>query len=202
MYVRAGGRTRRLGRGADPSFSTGLRNDLVYGGPRGVYLSPAGTGRPRLVARGGRNPAYNDIKRRVLAYEKSVGGVTQVLLKGLGGGARVASAHGSALGNRDSRDPVIGNSGYYVAFETDASNLGVNSLSRIGDFNGRPDAYLYTDVRDITLVQSVFEKAVPLEGGGRHPSMSFYANYVLFDSPAPLDGFGADQVWMRYLGRV
>jgi hypothetical protein len=31
--------------------------------------------------------------------------------------------------------------------------------------------------------------------------MSFYANYFLFDSPAPLGSrFGASQVWMRYLG--
>jgi hypothetical protein len=77
----------------------------------------------------------------------------------------------------------------------------VNATRRIGDFNGVPDTYLYTGVRDITLVQSVEEKAVPLFGGGRHPSMSFYANYFLFDSPAPLDSrYGTAQVWMRYLG--
>ena len=58
--------------------------------------------------------------------------------------------------------------------------------ARIRDFNGMPDAYLYTNVRDITLVQSVEEKAVPLLGGGENPSMSFYANYIVFDSPAPL----------------
>ena len=53
----------------------------------------------------------------------------------------------------------------------------------------------------ITLVQSVFEKAVPLVGGGYNPSMSFYANYILFDSPAPLGAAGGDhQVFMRYLG--
>jgi hypothetical protein len=200
VFVRVHGRTHYLGRGADPSFSTGLRNDLVYAGPRGVYLVKNASGRRRLVARGGRNPAYNDIKRRVVAYEKLAGGHLQVMWKDLGRRVHVASSRGDALGNRDSRDPVIGNSGYYIAFETDASNLGVNSLSRLGDFNGRADAYLYTNVRDITLVQSVEEKAVPLEGGGRNPSMSFYANYVLFDSPAPLDGFGPEQVWMRYLG--
>jgi hypothetical protein len=31
--------------------------------------------------------------------------------------------------------------------------------------------------------------------------MSFYANYFLFDSPAPLGSrYGSAQVWMRYLG--
>jgi hypothetical protein len=123
----------------------------------------------------------------------------------LTGGAReqVASERYGVLGNGDSRDPVIGNSGYYIAFETDASNLGVNALSRRGDYNSRPDAYLYTGVRDLTLVQSVARKAVPLWGGGQHPSMSFYANYVLFDSPAPLGSRHGDaQVWMRYLGGI
>jgi hypothetical protein len=96
---------------------------------------------------------------------------------------------------------VIGNSGYYITFQSDADNLGVNALRRPGDENNHPDAYLYTDVRNLTLVQSVFEKAVPLAGGGYNPSMSFYANYILFDSPAPMGSpVGAHQVFMRYLG--
>jgi hypothetical protein len=58
-------------------------------------------------------------------------------------------------------------------------------------------------VRKITLVQSVEEKAVPVPGGGQNPSMSYYANYVLFDSPAPLGlGGSASQIFMRYLGPV
>ena len=203
VYVRVHGRTRRVGGGADPSFSTGVRNDLVYGGPRGVYLSRRATARPRLVAAGGRDPAFNDVKRQVVAYEKHAGGHWQVMFKDLGRGERPASARRGNLGNGDSRDPVIGNSGYYISFETDASNLGVNALERRGDYNSRPDSYLYTNVRDLTLVQSVARKAVPLWGGGRHPSMSFYANYILFDSPAPLGSRnGPAQIWMRYLGGI
>jgi hypothetical protein len=73
----------------------------------------------------------------------------------------------------------------------------------VGDENQRPDAYLFTDVRDLTLVQSVKEKAVPVPGGGQNPSMSFYANYIVFDSPAPLDSAnGPHQIYMRYLGPV
>jgi hypothetical protein len=201
VYVKAGRRVKRLGPGADPSFSTGERQDLVYGGPRGVYLSKNGTSRPRLVAPGGRNPAYNDIKRHVVAYEKSSNGHTQVYFRDLGHGEHPASERNGGLGNGDSRNPVIGNSGYYISFESDADNLGVNALRRPGDYNSTTDAYLYTDVRKLTLVQSVFEKAVPLAGGGFNPSMSFYANYILFDSPAPLAGAsGPHQVFMRYLG--
>jgi hypothetical protein len=203
VWVRVRGHTVRVGRGSDPYFSTGLRNDLVYGGRRGVYLSRNGTKRPWLVAPSGRDPAFNDVRRRVVAYERRKGGHWQVMFREIGRGERAASAHGSTLGNGDSRDPVIGNSGYYIAFETEASNLGVNATGRRGDFNDVPDTYLYTGVRDLTLVQSVEEKAVPLGGGGRHPSMSFYANYFLFDSPAPLGSrFGASQVWMCYLGGV
>jgi hypothetical protein len=203
VRVRVRGHNVKVGHGSDPAFSTGLRNDLVYGGRRGVYLSRGGTRPPRLVARGGRDPAFNDVRRRVVAYERRKGGHWQVMFRELGHREQAASARGGSLGNGDSRDPVIGNSGYYIAFETEASNLGVNATGRRGDFNGVPDSYLYTGVRDLTLVQSVEEKAVPLFGGGRHPSMSFYANYFLFDSPAPLGSrFGTPQVWMRYLGGV
>ena len=136
-----------------------------------------------------------------MAYEKQGGGHQQIFYRDLGHGEHVASERGGHVGDADSRNPVIGNSGYYISFETDASNLGVNALGRAGDYNSTTDAYLYTNVRDITLVQSVFEKAVPLAGGGFNPSMSFYANYILFDSPAPLGSpDGAHQVFMRYLG--
>jgi hypothetical protein len=201
VYVKAGRRIKRVGVGTDPAFSTGQRQDLVYAAPAGAYLAKNGTGRPRLVAPGGSNPAYNDIKRHVVAYEKHAAGHTQVYYRDLGRGEHPASALGGELGDGDSRHPVIGNSGYYIAFESDADNLGVNALRRPGDENRRPDAYLYTNVRDLTLVQSVFEKAVPLAGGGFNPSMSFYANYILFDSPAPMgSAVGTHQVFMRYLG--
>src|SRR4051812_48787154 len=113
VYVKAGRRIKRVGVGADPAFSTGQRQDLVYGSPRGVYLAKNGTGRARLVAPGGSNPAYNDIKRHVVAYEKPAGGHTQVFYRDLGHGEHVASALGGHLGNADSHNPVIGNSGYY-----------------------------------------------------------------------------------------
>ncbi len=203
VWTRGKRRTKRIGYGADPSFSTGLRHDLVYAASSGVYLSKKGIRRGRLIAPGGRNPAYNDIKRQVVAYEKWKGGHWQVFFRDLGRREHPASARKDELGNGDSRKPVIGNSGYYISFESDATNLGVNSLKRTGDFNRRSDSYLYTNVRDITLVQSVFEKAVPLAGGGYNPSMSFYANYIVFDSPAPIGATGTPhQIYMRYLGPV
>src|SRR4051794_9915245 len=117
VYVKAGKRVKRVGVGADPSFSTGLRQDLVFANPRGVYLAKSGTRRARLVAPGGANPAYNDIKRQVVTYEKRAAGHTQVMFRDLGHPEHAASERSGDLGNADSRKPVIGNSGYYIAFE-------------------------------------------------------------------------------------
>jgi hypothetical protein len=224
------------GTASKPQFSTGQTDDLVVAADTGVYLIKDGVKRPKLVAPGGRNPTYNDVKCRVVAYETSAGGATQVAWRFLGAapkkfgrsaasvdcgalrkpGEQIASkSAGGHLGNADSTNPSIGNSGFYITFQSDASNLGVNALGRAGDPNGRPDVYLYTAVRDITLVQSVEEKAVPLDGGGTNPSTSWYANYVFFDTPIGgeaglplgLGGFAGgrqpvQQILMRYLGPV
>lgn len=201
LYTRKGGKTTKVTSPepvGNPSYAVGRSNSLVFDAPAGVYLSRKGTRQASLVASGGANPAYNDLKRRTLAYEKN----RQIFYKDLGRNERPISARGGSVGDGDSRDPVIGNSGYYVTFESEASNLGVNASNRTGDYNGIADAYLYTDVRELTLVQSVEEKAVPLPGGGQNPSMSYYANYILFDSPAPLGAAASHQVFMRYLGPV
>ena len=242
LYVRTAKKVRELkvgGPASDPSFSNGFGNDLVFTGPKGVYLSRGGIRRPKLMVAGARNPAYSDIhkppphcKRRTLAYERRRGGRWHVEVSVQGRGQRVLSRRRASVANGDSREPVIGNAGCYVTFESDASNLGVNATGKKGDHNNQADVYLYTAVRRITLVQSVRTKAVPLLGGGRNPSMSWYANYITFDSPAPLrDSFTPHrwqrlaaaqyedplpppqpppstkpldnrQVWMRYLGPV
>jgi hypothetical protein len=217
------------------SFSTGQTDDLVVAADPGVYMIKDGTKRPRLVAPGGRNPSYNDVKCRVVAYETQAGGQTQVAWRFLGAaptkykraaasvschalnksGEQFSSKNKSGhLGDGSSTNPSVGNSGFYITFQSDASNLGVNALGRTGDPNGQTDVYLYTAVRDITLVQSVEEKAVPLAGGGKNPSTSWYANYVFFDTPiggaagSPLGirgvpgGGQVRQIFMRYLGPV
>lgn len=196
IYVRAGKKVRRLkakGPPSDLSFSTGFVSDLVFTGKRGVYLSRGGTKRPKLIGPGGRNPAYNDIhkpsprcKHRTVAYERKYSGVWQIVARRLGGRTRIVSQRRGSLGNGDSHDPVIGNAGCYVTFESSANNLGLNATRRKGDHNQAADVFLYTAVRRITLVQSVRHKAIPLQAGGRNPSMAFYANYIVFDSLAPL----------------
>lgn len=201
-----GSRPRRLnaaGAEGAPSFSTGRRNDLVFEASRGVYLSANASGRPRLVGRGGRNPVYNDIKRRTVAYEKQRGGHTQIAYHDIGKRERIISSNNGRLGNGNSRAPIIGNSGYYVTFDTDATNLQTNAGGQTDDNNGKPDVYLYSDTRKITLVQSVVEKAKPVPGGGLNASMAFYANYITFDSPGRIEqGEGNRQIFMRYLGGI
>jgi hypothetical protein len=201
LYVRRRGRTIAIptaGPVTNPSFASGAGNDLVFATPQGVYLSANGTGTPRLVAPGGRNPVYSG-RRHVFAYEKARGGHTQIVTLRPGAREAVVSRHGRSVGNTDSRAPVIGNSGYYVAFESAASNLGTNATGAREDRNDRPDVYLYTDVRRLTLVQSVRRKGVPLAAGGRNPAMSFYANYILFESAGRR---GQPRIYMRYLGPV
>ena len=203
LYVRTGGHSTKLATGAsDPSFAVGEGDDLVFGAGGGVYLSSGGTGNPTRVA-SGRNPAYNSLKRNVVAYETRRGGHWQIAFRDLGQGQLVVTTHGGHDGNGDSRDPVLANSGYYIGFETEASNLGTNPNGDLRDWNGMPDTYLYTDTRKITLLESVDASRHTLPGGGANPSVSYYANYFLFDSPAPLGaGTGDRQVFMRYLGSV
>ena len=205
LYVLAGKKVRRVKVAApasDPSFSNGFTNDLAFTGPKGVYMSRGGTKRPKLLGPGGRNPAYSDIhkpppncKRRTLAYERKYKGRWQIVARVQGDKTRVISRRRRSHANSNSRDPVIGNAGCYVTFESDATNLGLNATRRKGDHNAAPDVYLYTAVRRITLVQSVRNKAIPLAGGGRNPSMSWYANYVVFDSRAPLQNQFRMESW-------
>src|SRR4051794_6845953 len=166
VKVSAGGKTVDLGPGDDPSFGVGQTNDLVFGGPAGVKLSANGTGGAKNVVPGGRNPSYNDVKCPVVAYEKGDQVAFRTIGDGdgckIGGGEQIASRRGGAQGNGPSRNPVVGNSGFYVLFTSEATNLGVNALGRAGDGNDVPDVYLYTESRRITLVQSVEQKAVPL----------------------------------------
>jgi len=206
LYTRIGSKTHHVstsGAAADPSFAAGASNDLVLGAKGGVYLSSGGTGHPQLIASGGRNPGYNDLKRRVVAYEKRRGGHWQLVWRDLGKGEHVASSFNGHLGNGDSSNPVVTNSGYYIGFDTRASNLGTGPSLHQLDHNNHTDAYLRTDVRKITIVESVEQDGHPLPGGGRHVSISYYANYILFDSPAPLSAKnGPHQIFMRYLGGI
>jgi hypothetical protein len=194
LFVRAHGKTRTLydhGDPRNPAFGGGEHGDLVFDSNGTVYLSREAREDPHVVAHG-RNPAFNALRRQVVAYEVRRGGHWQVAYRDLGHGEHVVSRRGSRLGSRlgngDSRDPVVTNSGYYIGFESDASNL---------DEARGLQAYLYTDVRKMTQVRSVDDSGDPLAGGGRDPSVSYYANYIVFSSAA---GRGADQIFMRYLG--
>jgi hypothetical protein len=204
LYVRRGARTRRVrtrGTPGNPAFSVGRESDLVFDAKGGVYLSRGGTRRPRRVARGGRNPAFNDVRRPVIAYEKRRGGNVQIAFRRLGGRERIATRYRGQAGNGDSRDPVIVNSGYFIGFETDASNLPIKATGERGDRNAQPDAYIYTDTRKVTILESVDSGLNPFRTGARRPDTSYYRNYVVFDSSAN-SASAPPQVYLRYVGGI
>jgi hypothetical protein len=217
LYLTKGKSTKKVatkGKVSDPEFSVGKRSlDLVFADSGGVYLSRDG-GKPSLVAGGGSNPTMNDIDRRdgrrtVVAYEKSQGGNVQIAYRVLAGSGKGGEKFGSQckgqLGNGDSSNPVIHNAGFYITYQSSASNLCTNAAYKRTDDNGKPDVYLYsnTPVREITLLEGVKDKGQALAGGSNNGSPSFYANYILFDTPAPIGSADGDrQVYMRYLGPV
>ena len=205
LFVRKDGHTHTLyshGHPEHPSFGAGEHSDLVFDNGEGdVLLSRDAIGRPHKVAHG-RHPAFNALRRHVVAYEARRGHHWQIAYKDLGRGEHVVTSYGGHLGNADSRDPVVENSGYYIGFETDASNLGTRADRRRMDKNGTTDTYLYSGVRNLTLVESLGDRyGVPVQGGGDNPSVSYYSNYFVYDSSAPRGSKGRDhQVFMRYLG--
>ena len=204
LYVRTGSKTKSLATTAnprDPSFAAFESNHLVFGAKGGVYLSEGASKKPRRVAKG-QNPAYDHARRRkVVAYEKPVNGRLQIAWRELGRGERYASAYKGRRGNRDSRDPVVVNTGYFVGFESDATNLPTKTSGVKEDRNGRTDAYLFTGTRNVTAIETVNSSNDIFSAGGRRPSTAYYRNYVVFDSSGN-DPSAPPQVYLRYLGGI
>ncbi len=204
LYVRAGSSTRQLSTQSnpkDPSFAAFESNHLVFGAKGGVYLSKNASGKPSRLAKG-TNPAYDHARRRkVIAYERVRGGNQQIAFRDINGGEQYASRYKGEFGNRDSRDPVVVNTGFFIGFESDATNLPTKTSGVKQDRNGLPDAYLYTGTRKVTALESVDSDNDPLSAGGQRPSTSYYRNYVVFDSSAN-DRNDPPQVYLRYLGGI
>ena len=213
LFVRSGSSTKQIttkSNPADPHYDSGETNALVFGASGGVYLLNEGSSRPTRVVKGGRNPAYINRRRqgrveRWLVYEKDADGYSQIAYRPLGGSERFATTWRGALGNGDSRDPTIFNSGFNMAFSSDASNLPIKSSGALGDRNGLHDAYFFTrtDKFDppVTILESVDDATAPLRAGAANVSTSYYRNYVVFDSAAN-DLGGPPQVYLRYLGGI
>jgi hypothetical protein len=137
----------------------------------------------------------------VVAYERTRGGVSQVAFRQIGRGEQYASSYGGQLGDRDSRDPVVVNRGFFIGFESDATNLSTKLSGVRQDRNGLPDAYLFTATRALTVLESVDSASEPLAAGARNPSPSYYRNYVVFESSAG-DPSSPPQIHLRYNGGI
>lgn len=209
LFVRTGSTTRQIktkSNPADPQFDSGDTNALVFGASGGVYLLEPGSSTPRRVVQGGRNPAYiarrrQGKMRRYLVYETDRGGSSQIGYRPLGGRERIITAWRGSAGNGDSREPTIFNSGFNVAFVSDASNLPIKSSGVLGDRNGLRDAYFWTDTQDVSILESVGSGGSPLRSGSQNVSTSYYRNYVVFDSAGD-SLVGAPQIYLKYLGGI
>jgi hypothetical protein len=213
LYERTGAVTTKIktqSKPNDPQYDSGETNALVYGATGGVYLLEPGSSKPRLVAKGGRNPAYIDRRRqgkqeRHLVYETDSGGHVQIGYRPLGGGETIVTQWQGELGNGDSLEPTIFNSGFNMAFVSDSSNLPTKTSGVLGDRNQRRDAYLFTRSPNVdfpvTIIESVDSDNDPFRSGSQNMSTSYYRNYVVFDSSA--NDLGAPpQIYMRYLGGI
>jgi hypothetical protein len=164
-------------------------------------MSKNASGRPSRLTKGA-NPSYDHARRRkVVAYERSAGGSTQIAFREIGRGEQFASRYRGDFGNRDSRDPLVVNTGFFIGFESDATNLPTKASGVKEDRNGAPDAYLFTGTRAVTILESVDSSNDPFSTGARNPSTNYYRNYVVFDSSAN-DSGDAPQVYLRYLGGI
>jgi hypothetical protein len=213
LFVRTGSSTEQIStksNPADPAYDVGDTNELVFGAKGGVYLLGDGATSASRIAKGGRNPAYIHRRRqgkqeRWVIYEIDQAGFSQIAYRELGGGERIATTWNGELGNGDSHDPSIFNSGFNMAFASDASNLPVKSSGQTGDRNGQRDAYFYTRTQNfdppVTILESVDSDNDPFSTGAATVSTSYYRNYVVFDSSAN-DPSAPPQIWMRYLGGI
>ena len=213
LYERVGSSTKRVnakGPEADPQYDSGDTNSLVFGASDGVYLLAEGSSKAVRVAANARNPAYINRRRlgqvrRFLVYETGRGATMQIGYRKLGGGETLVSSYDGDAGDGHSRDPKIFNSGFNVAFESDASNLPIKSSGQRGDRNGLTDAYFWSNspnvAQPVTILESVDSDNDPLSTGGRNISTSQYRNYVLFESSAN-NLFAPPQIYLRYLGGI
>jgi hypothetical protein len=248
LFMRQGAITKQIsgtqGAPRDPSFSIGrgpgagvqaaaLKRDLklVFGDKDGVRLSDNG-GTAKLIGAGGSDPTMTELntgKGLVSVVAMVRNSDKQIVFGPPGKITKCASCYKGEKGAPGgSRGPVVGNAGNAVTYETDARNLqNEPSGDRYENVpigpdavfdNQRADVLLYTDVRKLTLEEGVKVRYKPPFGGAYRPDQSYYYNYIVFDSPAPLDTEELDprtvqtpqgetvgiqnQVYLRYLGLV
>jgi hypothetical protein len=210
MYVRTGSSTRAIthgGAASDPAFDSGDTQSLVFAAAGGVHLLEPGATKSKLIAKGGRNPAYINRRqggqqRRFVVYERKRGGHIQICMRAIGrGGERVLSSLHGKVGNRDSRNPSVFNRGINAGFESDATNLSIKSSGERGDKNGKTDAYFWSDTHDTTILESADSANNQFKAGGRNPSTSYYRNYIVFESSGN-DVKAPAQIYLRYTGGI
>ena len=131
----------------------------------------------------------------VVAFQttaNTLGGTEQILVTSvLGGGLETASVNSSGqVGNGGSFAPVLSGDGRYVAFQTDANNLGCTSPNPLAcvpgtiDGNGFTDIYVRDRLSATTSRVSRADDGTESNGPSYSPSISSDGTRVAFASDA------------------
>ncbi len=171
---------------------------------------------PRLVSANGAgragngpssHPAYSD-QDDFIAYQTDASdllpgdtnGVTDVARWGTGKrrakGQMWVSKGAQGIGNGPSRRPETSLDGFYVVFDSEASNF-EGPREGTPDMNGVSDVFLYTFVRNRALLESRSAANEQLPTPSWDGATSARGNYVLFLNNGP---YAVPHVHMRYLG--
>lgn len=113
-------------------------------------------------------------------------GHTQIVRTATGSHRFEFVSRNGGIGNGDSSEPRISNRGFYVSYQTDATNLGCG-----------PGVYLYTGVRRLSLCLAGSSGAAAAPDD---PAVSQFANYAFYDAPEK-GRPDVRQIFLNYLGR-
>lgn len=99
----------------------------------------------------------------------------------------VSTNRDGSIGNGDSGDPVVSAIGYFVFFDSDATNFRPPGHAR--DQNGNPDVFKWYQLTGNTALESRDFHNVFIHQSSQNPAVGLHGNYVPYESVDPtVDG--------------
>lgn len=96
----------------------------------------------------------------------------------------VSKIRNGPMGNADSHRPILTAIGWFVIFDTDATNL--RNPGHAPDRNGHRDVYKWYWLTKNVSLESRDHRDAAIEGGGsQNPGTNLHANYIPYESTSP-----------------